>query len=780
MRKKNLILALSLIALTSLIIPIQNVVLGSPAAPKNPYELIRDRLTGAAPHTLDSHLSYDGPSGELIQNVYEGLIDWEGEAFNVFVPKLATQVWVAPPDPSSPPYTNFTIYFKIRVGAPFQNWSRTDMPFTFNQYYLTTDDVQYSFYRDMVHDYVGGAQWMIWDPLLRCAGANASDPTFGTKIQNAVGKNATYVWFNIANPGLAPATGPASFTPVKLFATEGGRMSGTFWTDISKLPTGYPLNIILQVIGEPWFRILCKQWIIDFVNTHLPTLADGNPADWNGSFAIWTDYTGWGTSPLDKISSGTGTPGVTCGTGPYILDRYDTVAEEWSVVKFDAYWGGWPASYPNPPYAPEPSSGIKPVGYVTRLTVRCRPEAIALSEFISGDCDWADVTVPVQSQLHVNGDRSGPTLPGIRLDYPTFFIGMDGFYPTFVVDPTPTNTYGKIYPNDTLAEDGIPSNFFNDIHVRRAFYQLINYTVIIQDYYLGEAYQPVTCAPFGLAYVNPNQPYWTMNITAAISEFNLAFGGNLNKTGFTVNLYYYLGSGWGEKVCDNLAANINSVGVSTYSGKFHAVSKGLAWPDLYDAWLVYGMPAWIMDWGNDFADVQNDVEPFMGTTGAYPVFQRYSNSTVDALISKGLATPEGPQRQAIYYELEQIYYDQAVGASVAVPIFREYSRTWVAGWFYNVLYGGMRFGYNMWKWDYLNGNVNFDNKVDMADIVAILDSFGSYVGKGGIPSLQARWNFYCDVIGNPYSGWRDRKIDMYDVTQACDNFGKTQAVWTPP
>jgi peptide/nickel transport system substrate-binding protein len=779
MSKKNLILALSLFALTSLIIPIPKTVFGSPAVPKNPYEFVWDMLSGTEPYTLDIHLAYDGH--ELLQNIYEGLIDWEGDPYNVFVPKLATQVWVAPPDPSSPPYTNFTVYFKVRVGVPFHNWSRTDMPFTFSQYYLTTDDVQYSYYRDMVHDYVGGAQWMIWDPLLRCMSANLSDPTFGTKIQDSVGKNATYVWFNIANPGLAPATGSASFTPVKLFATEGGRMSGTFWTDISTLPTGYPLSILLQVLSEYEFRILCKQWIIDFVNTHLPTLTDGNPADWNGSFAIWTDYCGWGESPLDKISgAGTGTPGVTCGTGPYILDRYDsTDTGEWSIVKFDNYWGGWPASYPNPPYAPEPSSGIKPAGYVTRVTVRFRSEPIALSELISGDCDMADLTSPTQSQLHVGADRNGPTLSGIALYYPEFEFDIHAFCPTFLVEPTLDNRYGKIYPNDTLAEDGIPANFFSDIHVRKAFYQLINYTMIINDYYLGEAYQEITCAPSGLAYINPNQPHWNLNITAAMNELNLAFGGNLNKTGFTIQLFYYEGYGFGEKLQDDLAARINLIGTEHYSGKFHATSVSLGIPDYHAARAAWYLPAWCPDWMNDYADIEADMEVFMHSVGYYPTFQRYASAEVDALIEKGMDVPDGPQRQAVYYQLEQIYYDQAVSAPVACPILRYYTRTWVNGLVFNALWGRLG-AYTIWKWDYLNGNVNHDNKVDMADIVAILDAFGSYVGKGGMPSIQPKWNFYCDVIGNPYPGWRDRKVDMYDVTQACDNFGKTQAVWQPP
>jgi hypothetical protein len=68
----------------------------------------------------------------------------------------------------------------------------------------------------------------------------------------------------------------------------------------------------------------------------------------------------------------------------------------------------------------------------------------------------------------------------------------------------------------------------------------------------------------------------------------------------------------------------------------------------------------------------------------------------------------------------------------------------------------------------------------MDDIVAILDAFGSYAGKMGMPVFHTRWNFHCDVDGNPFDTWRDRKIDMYDISAALDNFGKTEQPWTPP
>jgi ABC-type transport system substrate-binding protein len=792
MFKKNLKLALAFLALT-LLIAIPNRAFASPSnPPKNPYELILDRPLGTGVPSIDPAIM-----GTVMEyNIYERLITFDGERYDVYEPMLATQVWVGPPQnnpalgPTSPSYTNYTVYFKIRVGVPFHNYSRTDVTgLTWSQYYLTTEDVQYSIQRYMVHDYPSSENvFYIFPPLLDCSAVNTTDPTFGDKIANAVQRNDTFVWLNICNPSLAPATGSVSFTPVRMFETEDGAFNPTFWSQVVNLPLDYPTRILFQILAEPWTSVMSKQWILDFVIPYGTTNGiDLNPDvpgiqfEWDGNFSHWADYTLWGESPFDKIPVGSAHPGVTCGTGPYILDRYDpTYGGEESYVKFDDYWGGWPSKYPSPPYSPEPSSGIKPAGYVTRFTSRERSTSVTLSELASGDCDIApDLTRADAGLLHQGEDIEGPTIPGIRLNfYPELEVMTWHF--TFFTAPTPDNRYGIINANDTLSENAIPANFFNDTHVRKAFAYLINYTMLIHDGLLGEGYQPVTCAPSGMPYVNPNQQTYYQNITQAVAEFSLAFGGRLGTTGFTVNLYYTLFDIWKQQT-DQIAATINQIGTDHFGGKFHANSLELSGVEFWPAFGASELPAYPNGWIGDYADIDNFIECYMSSSGFWAAPQLYSNPEADSLLVKGLRTPDGPARQAIYYRLEEIYFEDCPSVPCYVETARWYSRTWCQGQqpshpFYTMTV----YARWMWKWEYLPGNVNFDNKVDMGDIVAILDAFGSYYGKGNIPIIHPKWNFYCDVIGNPYPGWYDRKVDMYDVTQACDNFGKTQAVWTPP
>jgi len=793
MFKKSLIVMLAFVIAFAFVAPLR--AYGSPAnPPPNPYELIVDTIPGGGPVTLDPASCYDTASAELIFNIYETLIFFDGERYDVFRARLATQAWIVSPGATvegvtitAPPYTNYSIVFKIRQGIKFQTWCRSDLsPIpTWAEYTLTAEDVEYTFERWMVHDYIGGPQWMIFEPLLDCFGADTEHPVeFGQKIDAAVQRSGDLVWLNIANPGLTPKTPSQTFV-IPMFEADGS-MRGTFWSDVATKPLGYPLRILLQVIAQSWASIISKQWILNYVIPNGPDMNEdvpGDQVDWDGNwgdYTGWVAYCGWEYSPIDKIPQGAAHPGVACGTGPFILDRYDPTTE-WSVVRNPDYWGGWPAQTPSPPYPPITSSGIKPAGYVNRLTVRQRATATRIAELRDGLCDFAAIPRAYAPQLHVDNNRNGPTLPGIRLNYPIPALQVDSFHFTFDIEPRPDNKYGKINDYNVLSEDGIPRNFFSDIHVRKAFVHLLNFTLVIMDQLLGEAYQPHTCAPDGLPYVNLAQARYgpTPDFTKAKQEFDQAFGGNLKNVGFTIKITYNSGNTIRQAYCENLASLINKLGQDYYGGKFHAEAMPVAWSEYIPDMDLHFLPCFGIGWLADYADIHNFMHPYLHSEGAFAHAQRYHNAEADELIAQGARAPDGPARQAIYYRLQEIYYNDVPSVAIFVPVGRGYMRIWVQGHYYNPLYPGL-YAYDHWKWEYLRGNVNYDNKVSMDDIVAILDAYGSYAGKLGMPVFHPRWNFHCDVDGNPYDTWRDRKIDMYDVTAALDNFGKSDQTWVPP
>ena len=78
--------------------------------------------------TLDPALAYDTASAEIIQNTYETLVFYDGEATDKFVPMLA-ESWELSAD-------GMTYTFKIRSGVKFHEGQD-----------LTASDVAYSFQR---------------------------------------------------------------------------------------------------------------------------------------------------------------------------------------------------------------------------------------------------------------------------------------------------------------------------------------------------------------------------------------------------------------------------------------------------------------------------------------------------------------------------------------------------------------------------------------------------------------------------------------------------------
>jgi len=619
---------------------------------------------------------------------------------------------------------------------------------------------------------------------------------------------------------------------------------------LASAPLDYPLKILMQVVAQSWCSILSKQWILNYVNTFPPVAgtppeADGNPTDWNGSFSVggqpmfWYDYNGWGTSPLDTILPAgiSGTPGVMCGTGPYVLSTYDANTG-WSSTWYDMYWQGWwwpgaswypywgypyesppfpadgsnwpappatppgfyppywpwsvPQDEPEQPYPPEISSGIVRGGYVTKyLVINNRNTAGRIADMQTGACDNAAIARSQAQNMHAGLNRNGPTLSGIRLNYPIPVLQVENENYVFVVDPTPGDTYGKIYPNDTLAADGIPANFFNNSDVRLAFTKLQNISFAINTLFYGEAYQPKTCAPDGLAYVNPANPMYpaTPDYAGAVTLLNNAkFNGvALGTVGFTVPIIYYdAAGGVREAYCLNLRDAVNALNSPPYNSPAHApytaFSMNLPWSPFIGGINAHTLATFRVGWLADYADVHDFLFPFCDSQGDYGKAQRLQGplqAAIDLDLKEAARTPDGPARQALYYDAEAKLYTENPTVFIMVPIGRGYQRTWDSGFAiqYDPLYPGI-YAYYIWKWTYNRGDVDYSGAVNMGDIGIILNAFGSYAGKSGMPVFHARWNFHADVDGNPYEsspagdgGWRDRKIDMYDVSTALVFFG---------
>jgi len=233
--------------------------------------------------TLDPALSYDTASGEKIQNLYETLVFYDGEATDKFVPQLA-ESWEVSEDG-----TVWT--FKIREGVKFHEGGD-----------LTPSDVAYSFQRGLLQGGYSSPQWMLAEPFF---GVGLDDIT----LLVDEGASADDREALMAND---PAVLKAACETVqsKIVADDA---AGTVTMTLAQA-----WGPFLPTIANGWGSIMDMEWVIE-------------NGGWDGTCDTWQNTYGM-TSAEDPF-----TP-IANGTGAFKLDHW-TPGTEFVMTKFDEYWG---------------------------------------------------------------------------------------------------------------------------------------------------------------------------------------------------------------------------------------------------------------------------------------------------------------------------------------------------------------------------------------------------------------------------------------------------------
>jgi peptide/nickel transport system substrate-binding protein len=119
--------------------------------------------------TLDPGVTYDTASGQVVENIYETLLDYKGSSLRDLEPKLATGWELS--------QGGKVVTFKIRDGVKFH----TGNP-------LTCTDAEYSLRRNLVTNSSASGNWFISSALLGTQSNAKDDPTGVTwaKISAAV------------------------------------------------------------------------------------------------------------------------------------------------------------------------------------------------------------------------------------------------------------------------------------------------------------------------------------------------------------------------------------------------------------------------------------------------------------------------------------------------------------------------------------------------------------------------------------------------------------------
>lgn len=578
--------------------------------------------------SLDPALNYESDGDAIILNVYDQLVTYAGPKATEFVPSLATD-WTVSDDGKT--YT-----FTIRKGVKFHNGAD-----------LTAEDVAYSLRRGVLQGNTASPQWLFTEPFFGVGTFDVAELLDPTGAMDD-------------DPEALKAADPAALLAACERVTNAIQYDEAAGTVTFNL--ALPWGPFLPTLAQSWGSILDKDWAIE-------------NGTWDGDCATWQNYYGVTseTTPLrDKVN----------GTGAYKLESW-TPGEQKVLVRNANWWRTEP-TFPGGPTQPTidriVEKGISEWG--TRYAMLQAGDADIAA--VPGE-SFAQVDPMVGEWCEYNAETDGFDCE-IKSDQPLrLFKGMpsatrtDAFF-TFNINAEGGNNY---IGSGQLDGNGIPPDFFSDIHVRKAFNYCFDWDAYINDALNGEAVQVSGFLIPGMIGYDPNGPKYTHDPDKCAAELQQAWDGQVWEKGFRMQIAYNTGNVTRQTVAQILQANFADI-----DPKFQVEIIGLPWPSFLAAQRASKLPIFISGWIEDLHDPHNWAQPFL--VGTYASRQMLPQEMYDeflALVNAGVSETDNDKRAEIYQQATAKDYEYAPAIRLAVATGRHYQQRWVGGYYYNPIYG---------------------------------------------------------------------------------------------
>lgn len=615
------------------------------------------------PDLLDPALDYETAGGEVLQNVYETLVGYKDNYLSEFEPLLA-ESWEISED-------GRTYTFQLRQGVKFHDGAD-----------LTPSDIVYSFVRGMLQGGGSSPQFLIVEPFY---GVGTTDISEMVELAQSAGIEAVADNVTSEELGTLPyelydnLEGMKAVDPEVLVAVCEDLYS-RFETDDAAgtvtMTLAQPWAPFISTIAGYWSSAMDQDWVA----------ANGG---WDGSCETWQDFYAMQpeNNPIYDIAN---------GTGPFILDHW-TAGEEIVLVRNDNYWR-------------EPAK-------LERVVLQQVDEwSTRFAMMQAGDADW--VVVPPENWSQMDAlvgevcnwdvdkvdyvcevtDESKP----LRLTQGrSSNTRTDIFFNFNVSNPDGSNTY---LGSGELDGNGIPADFFGDVHIRKAFNYCFDWDTYIQDIFQGEAIQSKGLIIEDMPGWNEDNPTYSFDLAKCEEEFKLADvdkdgvpagddpEGDIWTEGFRMSGTYNQGNTTRQTLVEMLSANINQV-----NELFIMESVGLPWPAFLRSVNAKLAPIFFVGWHEDIHDPHNWYVPYLVTFYA----SRQSipseiQSQFIPLVNAGVLENDPAKRNEIYRELNQLVYDNAPGIIGVLATSHGHMPRYVKGIKYNQNYSNFYY-YTMYE-----------------------------------------------------------------------------------
>ena len=602
-------------------------------------------VTFGDPDTLDPNLNYETSGGELIMNVAEGLIFYDHTDGTSYVPQLATEVPTVENGGISADGLTYT--FNIRQGVTFHNGND-----------FTPSDFEYTFERGLLQSSPDGPQWLLIEPIM---GYSSGD------ITEEIDDGAYY-----GDPeGLKANASPEELVAVCEKVKAAIEADDENWTLTIHLAE--PWGPFLATIAQGWGMALDKEWAME-------------QGAWDWSCDTWVDQEYGMTSENDPLTDKIN------GTGPYMLDHW-TPGEEWVLVANENYWRTEPIWEGGPSGVPRikriVNKNVAEWGTRFAMLQAGDAEAVSVPEanrpqvdaFVGEFCDWQTFECTPNADNPDGFLRKWGNLPSVSRT--NVFLNFD------LSQEEGINPYSG---SGQLDGNGIPPDFFNDIHVRKAFNYCFDYDTFISDAQNGEGVRnngPIIKDMLGY---NEDGFYYPFDLDMCAEELGLAFDGAVAEVGFRFQMAYNTGNVTRQTACQILQSNLASI-----NSAYQVECLGLPWPTMLRSFRAGQLPAVASGWIEDIHDPHNWAQPF--TVGTYAGRQNLPDdlkAQFQELVTAGVMAADPAEREQIYFQLQELYQDEAIQITLSQSTGVRYERLWMKDWFFRVgQFGGYFYAYGL-------------------------------------------------------------------------------------